>query len=546
MATVFMKFLERRPEGYDRGIRRLTAGRIELLRRRVAEDWVEPGDRVLDVGCGTGSQAIRCAKREALVTAIDSSPAMLEVARARSAQEGLSDRIEFLLLDGLEAGERFPSGSFDVVVLSLVLSELDDRGQRRLLKACRSLLSERGRLLVVEEVVPDRWLGRGIYRIWRGIWVAITAFLARSTTNPLRHPQQLLAEAGFRMIPVSSHPGGLSLFLGQAEEPAGSPGVSAASARGAEAATVPELRHSTSLGTILRDLYCLLTRIWPPYLRCRPGLYQVGRPGPTAPVLVTGNFDLTVRKLVREVRDLDVYLLVSDSRGINVWCAAGGGHFTADDVIAAVKRGGLEDLVAHRRLILPQLCANGVKGELIQEATGWQVKWGPTRAADIPAYLARECRKTDLMRKVDFPLIDRLEMSVAMWLFWASLLALILLVVRRGSVIPALVSSFALFLIAGGLWPQLPGYQGSTKGLFLAAASVALTVLASMTWLHLPARSLFSWCVGLCALALFVGADFQGADPRRRGGEVEQFPIIMPMELVLVALYLLVPRLAGW
>jgi len=113
-------------------------------------------------------------------------------------------------------------------------------------------------------------------------------------------------------------------------------------------------------------------------------------------------------------------------------------------------------------------------------------------------------------------------------------------------VIPALASSLALFLVAGGLWPWLPGYQGSAKGLSLAAASVAAMVLASMTWLHLPARSVFSWCVGLCALALFVGADFQGADPGRRGGEVEQFPVIMPLELVLVALYLLVPRVVGW
>ena len=544
MATVFMKFLERRPEGYDRSIRRLTAGRLDLLHRRVAEDWVEPGDRVLDVGCGTGSQAVRCAERGAQVTAIDSSAAMLEVARARSAQEGLSDRIELLLLDGLEVGEHLPARSFDVVVLSLVLSELDDRGQRRLLKACRSLLSERGRLLVVEEVVPDGGLRRGVYRIWRGIWVAITAALARSTTSPLQHPQRLLAETGFRMIPVSSYPGGLSLFLGQMKEPSEPPGDGAATA--AEAGTVPELRHSTTLGTILRDLYCLLTRIWPPYLRFRPGLYRVGRPGPEAPVLVTGNFDLTVRRLVRAIRSLDAYVLVGDSRGINVWCAAGGGHFTADDVISAVKHSGLEELVVHRRLILPQLCANGVKGESIEESTGWRVSWGPTRAADIPAYLARECRKTDLMRSVDFPLVDRLEMTLVMWLFWASLLALILLVVRRGLVIPALASSLALFLVAGGLWPWLPGYQGSAKGLSLAAASVAATVLASMTWLHLPARSLFSWCVGLCALALFVGADFQGADPRRRGGEVEQFPVIMPLELVLVALYLLVPRLVGW
>jgi acetyl-CoA decarbonylase/synthase complex subunit gamma len=197
-------------------------------------------------------------------------------------------------------------------------------------------------------------------------------------------------------------------------------------------------------------------------------------------------------------------------------------------------------------LILPQLCANGVKARNVEEGTGWQVRWGPTQAADIPAYIARDCRKTDAMRRVEFPLADRLEMSIVMWLFWGIALAVILLVARPTLMVPTLASSLVLFLVTGTLWPWIPGYQGSVKGILLAAASVIAMVVASAAWLHLPPRTLLNWCIGVSAMALFVGADFQGADPRRRGGEAEQFPLILPLELVLVAAYFLVPRFAGW
>jgi ubiquinone/menaquinone biosynthesis C-methylase UbiE len=538
MTTVFMKFLERRPSEYDRGIHLLTAGRMEGLRQRVAEEWVEPGARVLDIGCGTGAQALICAQRGATVTGVDTSQSMLEEAEARAILEGVSERVEFRWLDASEIGEHFAPRSFDLIILSLVLSELGERSQTQVLAACGELLSHGGRLIIVEEVVPEGRLAGWAYGIQRLFWATVTLLLTGTTTYPLRQPELLLARAGFRAVPLFTSGAGLRILLGQKR-------VEGESAL-REASDVPELRHRVTLGTVARDLACLITRIWPPYLRMRPGLYRIGRPGSDSPVLVTGNFDLTVRRVVRGVQGHDCYLLVADSRGINVWCAAGGGHLNADKVITSVKRSGLGDLVRHRRLILPQLCANGVEGRRVEEATGWHVLWGPTRADDIPAYLARGRRKTDSMRLVAFPLMDRLEMSAVMWLFMAPLLALLMLILDRRSIIPALLSLLVLFVVTASLWPRIPGYQGTTKGLFLAATCVALTLLLSVTVQPLPPRRVFNWAVGLTALSLFVAADFQGADPRRRGGEVEQLPKIAPLELALGAAYLLVPRLAGW
>lgn len=146
----------------------------------------------------------------------------------------------------------------------------------------------------------------------------------------------------------------------------------------------------------------------------RTGLLRIGSPGRESPVLLTCNFDLTVRRLRRALRGLDCFLLVAPSRGINVWCAAAGGHLTANEVASVIKTSGISELVDHRRLVLPQLAATGVERKHVEERTGWRVVFGPVRARDIPAYLANHHKKTDAMRKVRFALAERLEMAV-MW-----------------------------------------------------------------------------------------------------------------------------------
>ncbi len=106
---------------------------------------------------------------------------------------------------------------------------------------------------------------------------------------------------------------------------------------------IGRLRHRVTLRNLLIDLWLLFFRIIPPYPKVRTGLYAVGHPDADSPVLVTGNFDLTVRRLVQAIDGkVNVWVLVADSAGINVWCAAGGGYFTAEKVIAAVKSSHLE------------------------------------------------------------------------------------------------------------------------------------------------------------------------------------------------------------
>jgi|GEM_PF-2752873 len=124
MATVFMKWLETTPQDYDRGIRLLTLGRIQRIHERIAADYVDEGMRVLEIGCGTGTLALMMAKRGATVTAIDTAPTMLAKAEEKIVAEGLTDRVTLQCLDATLIEDRFPPASFDLIVASLLLSEL--------------------------------------------------------------------------------------------------------------------------------------------------------------------------------------------------------------------------------------------------------------------------------------------------------------------------------------------------------------------------------------------------------------------------------------
>jgi hypothetical protein len=145
--------------------------------------------------------------------------------------------------------------------------------------------------------------------------------------------------------------------------------------------------------------------------RTATGLLRVGTPTRKSPVLVTGNFILTVRRLRDVLRGRHLWLLVADSKGINIWCAASGGHFTHHSIIAAIRASGLAERVDHREIILPQLCATGVERRRITEATGFSTRWGPARLEDLPAFLDRGARVHKRDRFMRFPLWERMEMA---------------------------------------------------------------------------------------------------------------------------------------
>lgn len=250
--------------------------------------------------------------------------------------------------------------------------------------------------------------------------------------------------------------------------------------------------------------------------RARTGLAPIGKPRRDSPVLVTGNFTLTVRRLRDTLRGHDAWLLVANSKGINVWCAAGGGHLTHHDVISAIRTSRLQDQVGHREVILPQLCATGVERRRVTEATGFRARWGPARLEDLPAFLDRGARVHRGERFMRFPLWERLEMA-AMWGVPMGVVAL---------PIAALVAGFAtaattvavLALMVASLFALLPWLQirSRARHFTFAALAVAAALLGTGalfllgTWSSGHALALWLTClVGMGILSI----DLAGTTP---------------------------------
>lgn len=141
-----------------------------------------------------------------------------------------------------------------------------------------------------------------------------------------------------------------------------------------------------------------------------PGLYAVGAPTPDSPVLVSANYKLSFDSLRKELNSLDVWILVLDTKGINVWCSAGKGTFGTKELIHRITMTRLGLVVRHRELILPQLSATGVSAPALRRESGWTAHFGPVLARDLPAYLAAGKNANDAMRKIEFPLLERLKL----------------------------------------------------------------------------------------------------------------------------------------
>ncbi|HLE12174.1 MAG: hypothetical protein A2504_13575 [Bdellovibrionales bacterium RIFOXYD12_FULL_39_22] len=161
--------------------------------------------------------------------------------------------------------------------------------------------------------------------------------------------------------------------------------------------------------------YCcsILFRYFP--LRYPPGIVALGHPDKNSLVLISGNYFLTVFKLKRILKNLNCYILVVDSAGVNVWCAAGAGDFNENKVVDAIFTYKLDELVSHRRVILPQLAAVGVDLQILRQRSGFNGEWGPASFYDLPEYLAQDKRSiSERMHILRMPFFDRMELAIGM------------------------------------------------------------------------------------------------------------------------------------
>ena len=139
-----------------------------------------------------------------------------------------------------------------------------------------------------------------------------------------------------------------------------------------------------------------------------PGLYAIGNPSAVDPVLVTANYKMSYDIIRQSLAGRNLWLLVLETHGVNVWCAAGKGTFGTGELVRRVKAADLATIVTHRRLILPILGAPGVAAHEVARRTGFKVEYAAIRAADLPKYLDNGMVTTPEMRQLTFTFYERL------------------------------------------------------------------------------------------------------------------------------------------
>jgi demethylmenaquinone methyltransferase/2-methoxy-6-polyprenyl-1,4-benzoquinol methylase len=215
MSYVYMKVLESAPERYDRGMRLLTAGRLARVHADIAAR-LEPGDRVLDVGCGTGMLVVLLARRGCLVTGIDRSAPMLCQAARRLQVEGLTGQVVLRELGAVDMDTAFADATFDAVTSTLVFSELSDDEVAYVLAECRRILRPGGHLLVADEVMPASRLGKLGTFLFRLPFAAITFVLTQNTTQRVAKLGTRISQSGFRILETRAFLAGtLKLFIAE-------------------------------------------------------------------------------------------------------------------------------------------------------------------------------------------------------------------------------------------------------------------------------------------------------------------------------------------
>ena len=262
--------------------------------------------------------------------------------------------------------------------------------------------------------------------------------------------------------------------------------------------------------------------------RVAPGLYCVGTPDEESPVLVTANYKLSFDSLRQELPGIDAWILVLDTRGVNVWCAAGKRTFSTEEVIRQVHGVGLDKLVSHRELILPQLGAPGISAHKVKKECGFKVIWGPVKAKDLKAFLNNGRKADTYMRQVTFSMGERMVLiPVELSLIVKPSLAILLAVFVLAGISPDIFSfsaawfrglngaaAYLLGVVAGAVivptfLPWLPTRQFYIKGLLTGVIAGIIMILllgSSITRLESVALLLLATSVSSYAAMNFTGA----------------------------------------
>lgn len=288
--------------------------------------------------------------------------------------------------------------------------------------------------------------------------------------------------------------------------------------------------------------------------RVEPGLYAVGSPTNESPVLVSANYKLSFDHLRSKLGEHDAWIMVLDTKGINVWCAAGEGTFGTEEIVKRISIIHLSDIVSHRNLVLPQLGAPGIRAHEVWRMSGFRVVYGPVRAQDLPLFLDNGMKTTLEMRRIRFTFSDRavlIPVELVMSLKYVSGIALFFLLFsglgEGGYSFERIIShgagSSILFMsvwVAGVVFtplflPWLPGRAFSSKGGWTGIVCILFIGIYSLIFpgMFENKTSMIAWLFIIPAVTSFTGMNFTGASTYTSlSGVKREMSIALPVQVL--------------
>jgi len=486
---------------YDRWMNLITGGQDRRVRDAVL-DYIEPDDVVLDVGCGTGTLAVKAAQKRAQVIGIDQSPAMLKLAREKAQASGVE--VDFCLAQAqsLDLDEKL-----DVVTVTFALSEISPDEVEMVVADLAERLKPGGKMVVADEAQPAKALQRIVSGLQRAI-VALLTFLIIEERPTRRHNLRALLEVvGLTVTDEQLFQGGaLHLVVAERRGPVGKP----------RREILEPVIHSGLKGVIWDSLCWLF--ILP--LAVKSGLYRIGSPTRDSPLFLTSNFYMTFKQVVKALQGWHCWLMVEDTEGWNVWCAADARIFSAEKAAALMRAYDLDSLLNHQTIVVPRL--GGRIARRLSELTalrpgsgqGWQVVKGPIEARDLPAFIEGGLVATRPMRSLRryYSLPQRVRVGTLTALI-AILCVLPFLFILREFLPFFLTFGFVSSFVLGIFHYWIPGRTGVVKELLLGG----LAFIGLLGWTVAQGQPL-TLRLGWVMLALFIysfvlGFMYQGSTP---------------------------------
>jgi len=435
---------------YDRWMNLITWGQDERVREAVL-GYIDAGHRILDVGCGTGTLAVKAAQKGAQVIGLDLSPAMLRLAEEKARAAG----VEVNFRRGHAQSPPLDDEPFDAITATFALSEMSPDEAEMVVADMAARLKVGGRVIVADEARPTNFLLRLSSGLQRAVVALLTFIAIEERPTRLHDLRGMLEGAGMIVTEEQRFQSG-ALWLGVAER------------RGEITRPHREIMEPVIHGGFKGALYDFLCWLFILPLAVKTGLYHLGEPNSASPLFLTSNFYMTFKAVVKALQGRDCWLLVEDSEGWNVWCATQAGVFNAEKAVALMRAYDLEATLDHQHIVIPRL--GGKIARRLKELIGWEVIKGPIQVRDLPEFIENDYVTTPAMRDLDryYDLPHRLRTGTLNALLAPICVIPFLFVLREylGLFLAfGVLSSFALALFH--YW--IPGRTGIVKELGLGA-----------------------------------------------------------------------------